>query len=386
MLFAIKTFHKSKLCLNIASKKLVLAEHGENDELAQVYFESSDFNGGGEIFVIHSKIKLYLTEIKANFICELSTIGTKNFTILFQGCQISILNRNGFVSAGKDHQLSYKPWNRGWERFDIFPINNKNDTKHIIKLHYWNREFSTKYNFGDLLSKYIVEKVSQCKVEFSSLENNSFIAIGSMINRATILRRCRFWGTGVMHLRLNFIHGNKFFAVRGPLSRYTLISAGYECPDIYGDPALLLPKFYNPKLPKKYKLGVICHYHHQKLVKLEDGVKFINILRSEDEIHSFIDEVLQCEKIISSSLHGIIVANAYGIPAKWFIVNDLPLGGDPTKKFYDYFSSVQMPLQIPIIFKKDDFISEGYSKLIDDTVDLKINLDLLMQAFPYSEV
>lgn len=45
-----------------------------------------------------------------------------------------------------------------------------------------------------------------------------------------------------------------------------------------------------------------------------------------------------------------------------------------------------MPLQIPIIFKKDDFISEGYSKLIDDTVDLKINLDLLMQAFPYSEV
>ncbi|WP_156383835.1 hypothetical protein [Methylobacterium sp. Leaf456] len=51
-----------------------------------------------------------------------------------------------------------------------------------------------------------------------------------------------------------------------------------------------------------------------------------------------IDAVLSCRRILSSSLHGLILAHAYGIPATWLKISDRPLGDD--FKFRDYWASI----------------------------------------------
>lgn len=64
----------------------------------------------------------------------------------------------------------------------------------------------------------------------------------------------------------------------------------------------------------------------------EQGVRFIDVL---DEPAKVIDAIACCEVVISTSLHGIIVAEAYGVPAVWAIAGDRVLGGE--FKFRDYY-------------------------------------------------
>lgn len=59
------------------------------------------------------------------------------------------------------------------------------------------------------------------------------------------------WGAGVIDNAEELLaHPKKVLAVRGPLSRQYLLERGIECPAVYGDPALLVPKVYNPSIEK----------------------------------------------------------------------------------------------------------------------------------------
>ena len=215
-------------------------------------------------------------------------------------------------------------------------------------------------------------------------DHEKLCAIGSIISSSTIKFGGTFWGSGSHVESVEFFDSNpKFLAVRGPLTRNMLLDAGYNCPEIYGDPALFLPEFYPKKCTKKYKLGIVCHWRHREKLTCDNSVLFIDILRKEDEITKFVDEICSCEKVISSSLHGIIIANAYGIPAKWFMLEGFPLEGNPYKKFHDYFLSVNMPIQDPLMLKENAIITENNNFNINMTVDLKINLNNLKDVFPY---
>ena len=72
-----------------------------------------------------------------------------------------------------------------------------------------------------------------------------------------------------------------------------------------------------------------------------------------------IDEICSCNYIISSSLHGLILADAYGIPNLWISVSDKVKGVDC--KFADYFSGVGREFVSPMNFVADIDVSEsGY--------------------------
>ena len=124
-----------------------------------------------------------------------------------------------------------------------------------------------------------------------------------------------------------------------------MLQAGIECPEVYGDPALLLPLVYNPYVEKvKGRVGFIPHY---KDLKDKEIIRLINeggkdaILIKVQEYSNWQDvikQILSCEFVISSSLHGIILSDAYGVPNQWITLpRALPGGGF---KFEDYYSSI----------------------------------------------
>ena len=217
-----------------------------------------------------------------------------------------------------------------------------------IRLFWWNEiklQGKSKENYGDLLGKYLVEKISNKKVAWSKPSRFSifdffspiYVTIGSILTNVN--HKCIVWGSGIVSKEY-LIEKANFLAVRGPQTRAHLLSQDYEVPEIYGDPALLLPRYYKPKIKKEYRIGIIPHYSDYKKVKdfykNEDSILLIDLMTNN--VEETTDQFLKCEKIVSSSLHGIIVAHAYGIPAVWQKFSG-DIFGDNIK-YQDYFESV----------------------------------------------
>ncbi|SFD02751.1 polysaccharide pyruvyl transferase family protein [Algibacter pectinivorans] len=229
-----------------------------------------------------------------------------------------------------------------------------------LRLFWWNEiklQRKPKENYGDLLGKYLVEKISNKKVVWCKPANFHFqdfftpiyVTIGSILTHVN--KKCIVWGSGIISKEFE-IKKAEFLAVRGPQTRKHLLKQGFKVPEIYGDPALLLPKYYKPKIKKEFKVGVIPHYRDFEKVsafyKNQESVLLINLMTNN--VEDITDMFLKCDKIVSSSLHGIIVAHAYRIPAIWHQFSD-DVFGDGIK-YQDYFESVGITSYVPDISNK----------------------------------
>ena len=266
-----------------------------------------------------------------------------------------------------------------------------------IPLFYWSSivfENKAKENYGDLLSAYIVEAISKKEVRFYnapkirkswfSKKRAYLMAIGSIMSYTQ--PKAKVWGSGIIARKIEFDNA-QFCAVRGPLSRKRVLELGYTCPKIYGDPALLLPHFYKGDIKKTHKIGIIPHYVDYDTIidwySDDSHVKVIDLLT--DDILQTTDEILACDRIISSSLHGVIVAQAYGIPAVWVRFSD-KLSGDNVK-FEDYFLSVGLPAyEGEMINKKPsdanvDVLFSSYEHKLDQNKLIQLQENLI-NAFP----
>ncbi len=207
-------------------------------------------------------------------------------------------------------------------------------------------------NYGDLLSKYIVEKISGRKVRWVhpkkipwfKINKKNYLATGSIIHHA--IKNSIVWGSGIIDHK-QAIASAEIRAVRGPRTREYLGKQGVSCPEVYGDPALLLPNLYHPKVSKSYKIGIIAHYNDYRLVekmfRKNKGILVINLMTMD--VESVTREILSCQKIISSSLHGIIVSHAYHIPAIW-VEFSKNIFGDGIK-YRDYLESIGLAFYEP---------------------------------------
>ena len=218
----------------------------------------------------------------------------------------------------------------------------------IIRLSWWDDRvtYNGLSNYGDLMSLYLVKKISKKLVISSNHKYNRFITkfikryylcIGSILSTAS--ENSIVWGSGILSKNEQVENAN-FCAVRGPETRRRLLELGYKVPEIYGDPALLLPLHIKNDVDKKYELGIIPHHVDYNIVvkalKRDKQIKVINLLTNDVERTT--REILECKTIISSSLHGVIVPHAYGIPALWVKFSN-KLSGDNIK-FFDYYKSV----------------------------------------------
>lgn len=222
--------------------------------------------------------------------------------------------------------------------------------KNKLRLFWWNEIIfhnKDKENYGDLLGKYLVEKISNKKIIWAKPAKfywldffmPIYVTIGSILTNVN--KKCIVWGSGIISREFS-IKKAKFLAVRGPQTRAHLLSLGYSVPEVYGDPALLLPNYYNPEIEKKYAYGIVPHYTDYNLISnlYENRSDILIIDMMTNNIEAVTDLFLSCEKIISSSLHGVIVAHAYGIPAVWQQFSNNVFGDNI--KYQDYFESVEL--------------------------------------------
>lgn len=266
-----------------------------------------------------------------------------------------------------------------------------------IRLYWWSEIYiqkKKKENYGDLLGKYLVEKITGKKVTWlranrfylKNLWEPVYVTIGSVLEH--IGSHCIVWGSGISKLDAQIAKAS-FTAVRGPLSRKRILELGYECPKVYGDPALLLPLYFKDIQSKKYELGVIPHINDytlvQEIVKKNDSISIIDFLTND--IEETTRQIQSCKRIISSSLHGIIVAHAYNIPAVQVKFSNA-IYGDGVK-YRDYFLSVGLQPYFPEKVENEldgqYYIKqvENHENNLPDQENVRILQRGLLQACPF---
>lgn len=263
------------------------------------------------------------------------------------------------------------------------PDTNVNFFERGIPLYYWDaRTWNEFTNFGDNLSEKIAERIVGHRVTttfnrslFSVCEKRKLVALGSVLHMSD--DGDVIWGTGVngKHPDKNNPKVYRFTnldvrAVRGPLTRQFLLDMGIDCPEVYGDPALLFPLLF-PEFKKSdhpsREYIIIPHYF--------DEPNFLNdshMVSVKEDWEEVVKKILDSRFVISSSLHGIIVAEAFGIPARYLRVSDY----EPIVQYADYYYGTNR-------------FHFQYAKSIDHALRLggepspSCDLEKLLQAFPY---
>lgn len=292
-------------------------------------------------------------------------------------------------------------WNKLRKRFLEVPYQNIHFffieffCRKKILVNFWIPPYSIlgRYNFGDDLNLILIEKISKKKVipyRYSIMgklgKKKNYLCIGSILNVLTN-QQTEVWGSGVLSDQLSLpARPVKVNAVRGPLTRQYLIDKGVECPEVYGDPAILLPIYFQPQTQiKKYKLGVIPHYKdtYLPIVKEYGCLKEIQILdmMNYGSCQEFIDRISSCEYIISSSLHGIIIADAYNIPNLWVEFSDNVQGAG--YKFRDYYLSAGKEIDSPLQISSHKPLSSLIDRINQTWKPASLDTKKLLDACPF---
>jgi pyruvyltransferase len=207
-----------------------------------------------------------------------------------------------------------------------------------------------------------------------------YVAIGSILGTAN--SRTTVWGSGFIIEGETVQEPPKaIHAVRGPLTRAALLKAGINCPEVYGDPALLLPRFFNPDVGKQFQIGIIPHFldkSHPWIQKHQNNPDVL-IIDVQGNIWEFVRAVKSCQVVLSSSLHGLICADAYGVSNVWIQLSDRVIGGN--FKFYDYRLSIGAGEPVPIRVSTDTSLDAIAG--MEELPELKIDLRKLLLACPF---
>jgi hypothetical protein len=241
----------------------------------------------------------------------------------------------------------------------------------------WPQGEIVRNNWGDKLNPHLVELLSGRPVlneaEATDLDPDvpCYSVIGSHLGRMT--HRHIVWGTGFISATGRVIAPpREIRAVRGPLSRAMLLAQGVDCPEVYGDPALLYPLFYRPDVSKTHDLGIILHVRDRGVTTLPPVPERLTVREIDitGDLHAVVDAIASCRHIVSTSLHGLIAAHAYGVPAAWISVGNRVKGDG--LKFRDYLASVGISDAAPDIVTSETDLRAAFGRcrLPERMVDL----------------
>lgn len=255
-----------------------------------------------------------------------------------------------------------------------------------------------KNNWGDDLNVYLFKMITHEKIWFVPFEQlffapkiKKYSLIGSIIGDYN-LDDTIIYGSGAITSD-PYLQGtpDKVLSVRGPLTRDILLKKGIECPAVYGDPALLLPLVYKPHNKKSNKIGIIPHYRTLESNWLE--YEWVDSLKKNNDIvvinmsqykkwTDIIELICNCKIILSESLHGLIVAEAYSIPSLWVEIIPHNLPWEWNFKFNDFYSSIEKKGTDCVRIYNGYSVEEVLKKANDWKAGV-IDYDSMLEAFPF---
>lgn len=252
------------------------------------------------------------------------------------------------------------------------------DSPNALPLFFWDARPQHGFsNFGDALSEALVERIVGHKILVTNKPfelQRKLLGIGSILNYAQ--DNDIIWGTGV-----NGKTPEKAYtftsldvrAVRGPLTRDFLLRRGIDCPEIYGDPTLLLP-IYFPEYKKPADPAndyvIIPHYSDEHLF-----ANMPNMISVREPWDVVVQKILDSKFVIASALSGVIVAEAFGIPARLLQIENKGNTEDLFKYTDYYFGTNRYNFQ--------------YAASIEEALQMggeplpTCDLEKLRQAFPF---
>jgi pyruvyltransferase len=205
-----------------------------------------------------------------------------------------------------------------------------------IKLFYWKPKGNL--NFGDELGRTVVEFMLEQKGFTLSDEvrvKRKLIAVGSILHFAE--NNTVVWGSGRNGSIPDKMHKFSILdvrAVRGPRTKEFLKTKGIKVPDVFGDPGLLLPLLTKNRFFPSHKENVAFvpnlndYKEHIDLSKIT--IPVINPMQSWNRV---VSEIIKYKLILASSLHGLVVAEAFGIPARYVRLSER----EGMFKYHDYY-------------------------------------------------
>ncbi len=189
-------------------------------------------------------------------------------------------------------------------------------------------------NFGDLLAPEIVAAIlAQRGIRpEDAVSPRRLLSVGSVIRLAG--DGDVIWGTGVNGKSLDHPYGFRTLdvrAVRGPLTREFLLGRGQDVPEIYGDPGLLTGLLWPRETVQREEWAaptlIVPNFNDWSSYRSEP-----NVLSPRTDLRTCIARIASAEFVIGSSLHAIVLAESFGIPAR-FIAS----AHEPAFKYEDYY-------------------------------------------------
>lgn len=189
-------------------------------------------------------------------------------------------------------------------------------------------------NFGDQLTPVLFAKLAGIQLRLVPAAQAQLFGVGSIAHRIPRGFDGIVFGTGFMRAqqRANLATAN-VVAVRGALSAQ---QGGLGQPGgtglLLADPGLLAPQLVEYLPRRRRRTAVVPHYADRELAKRERG-RYVDV---QWPVERVVAEVAACDRVVTSSLHALILADALGIESRW---QPSPAVIGDGHKFRDYASS-----------------------------------------------
>lgn len=191
------------------------------------------------------------------------------------------------------------------------------------------------HNFGDALTPWLLPRYGIVPI-LTSASEAAVVGVGSILEMVPSDYAGQIWGGGLMHdAAASFPHA-RVLAVRGDLTRERL---GIGRSIVLGDPGLLIADHIQRGTPTR-TLAVVPHGMHTRhpvfqhfASRYRREVVYVDAASSPSRVAH---QIARCSAVLTSSLHGLVYADSFGIPAAW-VTLDPPLWGGEFK-FLDHES------------------------------------------------
>lgn len=260
-----------------------------------------------------------------------------------------------------------------------------------IKTFWWRQVKLTGFrpNFGDQLTPELVETLFGRTCSWRRPKSSEMTGAGSTLEMVQLMhapRTLKIWGTGFMlsdsATEENYSNPDyDFFAVRGHLS----LSRIHSDRDVaVGDPGLLSSRVYPRSEPVPGRIGLVYHWLHKNdpVVRSLARERKIALIDPSRHPRAVVADITACEFVMSTSLHGLIVADSFGIPNAWIeLTGDI---GGGAYKFEDYYSVFDgHAVQHSSDLARDEGRIEHLRQQYRPIAPLAEIQDNLIAAFPY---